>query len=273
MMNVFEAKNYREYVKACLKRDRESGKAGSVKRLARQLKVHSTYISQVVKGKSDFSLDQAHAFCSYEKLSTDQTEFFLDLVCRDRSGTKEAKAHYAERVERRLSELANMKKRWHITGSLTEDQELKYYHSWIPQVVHLYCQLPGNHTIESIAEALGVQIDGISSVVSDLESIGFVERTSTGVVSLRDNVHLGRGSRFTTQNTINWRLKAIADITRSGQLPGIHYSSVVSMSKNAAIEIDKLILKHLDEMRDIIVPSPSEELYSYCLDFYPLIKR
>ena len=57
MMNVFEAKNYRDYVKACLKRDRESGKAGSVKRLARQLKVHSTYISQVVKGKSDFSLD------------------------------------------------------------------------------------------------------------------------------------------------------------------------------------------------------------------------
>lgn len=271
-MNVFEAKTYRDYVKACLKRDRESGKAGSVKRLARQLKVHSTYISQVVKGKSDFSLDQAHSFCSYEQLSLDLTEFFLDLVCRDRSGTKEAKAHYGERVERRLRELADMKKRWDTKG-ITEDQELKYYHSWIPQVVHLYCQLPGSHSIESIASAIGVQADAISTVVTDLEAIGFVERTSTGIVSLRDSVHLGRGSRFTTQNTINWRLKAISDITSSGQLPGIHYSSVVSMSKKAAFEIDKLILKHLDEMRNIVVPSTSEELYSYCLDFYPLVKK
>ena len=272
-MNVFDAKNYREYVRACLKRDRESEKAGSVKRLARHLKVHSTYISQVVKGKSDFSLDQAHSFCSYEKLSSDQTEFFLDLVCRDRSGTKEAKAHYADRVERRVRELADMKKRWHINSSLTADQEQKYYHSWLPQVVHMYCQLPGNHTIETIAVALGVLSDAVTSVVDDLESIGFVERTSGGVVSLRESVHLGRGTRFTSQNTINWRLKAIADITSSGQLPGIHYSSVVSMSKKAASEIDKLILKHLDEMRDIIVPSPSEELYSYCLDFYPLVRK
>lgn len=271
-MNIFEAKTYRDYVKACIKRDRESGKAGAVKRLARFLKIHSTYVSQVIKAKSDFSVDQALGFCIYEKMSTEQTEFFLDLVCRDRSGTKEAQDHYQSRIERRLDELADMKKRWHMSETLTGDQEQKYYHSWLPQVVHLFCQLPGKHTIESISVGLGVQAETVSSVIEDLESIGFVERTASGVTSLRDSVHLGRGSRFAARNTVNWRLKVISDITGSAKLPGIHYSSVVSMSKKAAEDIDKLILKHLDEMRDIIVPSPSEALYSYCLDFYPLVK-
>lgn len=271
-MNIFEAKNYRDYVKACIKRDRDSGKTGSVKRLARFLKIHSTYVSQVIKAKSDFSVDQALGFCIYENLSPEHTEFFLDLVCRDRSGTQEARAHYQARIERRLGELADMKKRWHISESLTEDQEQKYYHSWLPQVVHLYCQLPGKHSIESISAGLGIQTEAVSAVIEDLESIGFVERSAGGVASLRDSVHLGRGSRFTARNTVNWRLKVISDITGTGRLPGIHYSSVVSMSKKASAEIDKLILKHLDEMRDIVVPSPSEALYSYCLDFYPLVK-
>lgn len=270
-MNLYEAKTYREYIKACIARDRDAGKTGAVKRLARVLKVHSTYVSQVIKGKSDFSVDQALGFCLHEKMSPDQTEYFLDLVCRDRAGTKETRTHYQARIDRRLSELADMKKRWQISESLTADQEQKYYHSWLPQVVHLFCQLPGRHTIASIAEKIGVHEGAVLPVVEDLESIGFIERTSEGIKSIRDSVHLGRGSRFTSRNTVNWRLKVISDITSTGQLPGIHYSSVVSMSRKAAEEIDKLILKHLDEMRDVIVPSPSEALYSYCLDFYPLV--
>lgn len=270
-MNVYDAKNYRAYIQACIARDREAGKTGAVKRLARVLKVHSTYVSQVIKGKSDFSVDQALAFCIHEKLSSDQTEYFLDLVCRDRAGTKETRAHYQTRIERRLNEQTDMKKRWQISESLTADQEQKYYHSWLPQAVHLFCQLPGVHSIGSIAQKIGVQEGAVASVVEDLENIGFIERTSDGIKSIRDSVHLGRDSRFTSRNTINWRLKVISDITSTGRLPGIHYSSVVSMSRKAAEEIDQLILKHLDEMRAVIVPSPSEALYSYCLDFYPLV--
>jgi hypothetical protein len=269
-MNVYEAKSYRDFVKASLDGAAPGARRGAVKRLAEFLKVHSTYVSQVTTGKADFSVDQGIRFCAYCGLAADQTEFFLDLLNRDRAATKEAKAHYQMRVDRRLAELTDMKKRWRLADALTGEQELKYYGSWIPQAVHLYCQLPGPHTAASIAAGLRLTEDRVTGVLADLEGLGFVELTARGYRSMRDSVHVGKDSTLISRYHINWRQKAIADFTATPRLPGFHYSSVVSLSEPAAKEIRELILAHIEATRAVIIPAPSEKLFVYCLDFYGL---
>jgi len=269
-MNIYDASDYREVVNdliAGLK-----GKRGTIAKLAIQLKCHSTYVSQVATGKADFSVDQGLRFCSHFQLSPEQSEFFLDLLCRDRAATKEAKAHYQARLDRRLAELANIKKRWKMTETLTAEQELKYYSSWIPQAVHLFCQLPGKHTKESIARSLGLAQERVDRVLADLASLGFVEDALEGYRSLRDSVHLGRDSHLISRYHVNWRLKVINDLTLQGGGPGFHYSAVVSLSEETAREVERLINQHVDAARTAILPSPSERLYVHSLDFYPLIK-
>jgi hypothetical protein len=271
-MSVYQAKTYRDYVRASLAGG-EGGRRGAVKRLAEHLRCHSTYVSQVVSGKADLSVDQAMRFCGYCELPSDQTEYFLDLLQRDRAGTKEARAHFQTRIDRRLAELSDMKKRWQIAETLTAEQELKYYANWIPQAVHLYCQLPGSHTVESIAQALGLGTDKITKVIADLESLGYLGNGPRGWRSLRDTVHLGKDSEITARSHVHWRLKTIAELTERSRLPGTHYSSVITMNDKAAREIDALILQHIDATRSVILPAPSESLYVYCLDFYPLLQR
>ncbi len=129
-MNVYEARTYREFVKACLADARTAGRKGIARQVAAHLKCHSTYISQVCKGKADLSLDQALLFAGYFKLGGEQAEFLLDLLHRDRAGTREAQAHYQGRLDRRLAELSDMKKRWRIAETLSAEQESKYYDSW-----------------------------------------------------------------------------------------------------------------------------------------------
>ncbi len=270
-MNVYEAKTYCAFVLACLDGAREAGKKGAARRLALELKCHSTYVSQVLRGKADLSPDQAVRFCAYFKLGAEQTDFFLDLLARDRAATKETKAHYQKRLDRRLAELSDMKKRWGIAESLTAEQESRYYGSWIPQAVHLYCQLPGPHDAARMATALAVPEERIAKVLRDLAELGFVEKTSAGWVSRRDSVHLGKDSALIGRYHANWRLKTIADLTAQGGAFGTHYSAVVSMSAKTAKELQELILKHLEAARDAIIPSPSEGLYVHSLDFYPLV--
>lgn len=269
-MNVYDAKTYREFVRASLDGGERGARRGAVKKLAHHLKCHSTYVSQVTSGRADFSLDQGARFCSYHKLTADQTEFFLDLLSRDRAATREAKQHYQARVDRRLQELSDMKKRWRITETLTAEQELKYYGTWVPQAVHLLCQLPGLHTADSVARALRLPLEVARQTLADLESLGFVEADLQGYRSIRDTVHLGTDSRMYARNHVNWRLKAIQDMAAGGALPGRHYSSVISMSAETAKEIEALILQHIEKTRDAVLPSPPEQLYVYNLDFYKL---
>lgn len=270
-MNLYEAKTYREFVKACLAQDDK--RRGAVKKLALQLKCHSTYVSQVTKGKADFSNDQAISFCKFYKLSTEQSEFFIDLLSRDRAANKDTKAHFQQRIDRRRHELLDMKKRWQIAASLTAEQENKYYSSWTPQAVHVYCQMPGFHNVQMIARDLKLAESQVTAQLQILEQLGFVESSSKGYYGVRDSVHLGRDSDILGRNHANWRLKAIADITESGALPGTHYSSIISMSAASAERIKNLILKHIDLTRDEIMPSPPEGLYVYNLDFYPLLAQ
>lgn len=270
-MSIYEVKSYRDFVRACLDDERAAGKRGAARRLADELKCHSTYVSQVTSGKADLSVDQGMRLCAYYRLSAEQTEFFLDLLNRDRAGTREAKAHFQMRIDRRLAELADMKKRWKLDATLTAEHELKYYSTWIPQAVHLYCQLPGTHTAQSIAQALDLAVAKVEKVVADLEALGFIGRSAKGLRSLRDSVHLGKDSEFISRVHVSWRLKAVADLTMRARLPGRHYSSVVSMSEKTAREIDRMILAHIETVREIIGPSPAETLHVYNLDFYPLL--
>jgi uncharacterized protein (TIGR02147 family) len=269
-VNIYEARTYRDVVKGALAAEGEAHRRGAVRRLATFLRCHSTYVSQVTKGKADFSVDQATRFCLYARLPDDQAEFFLDLLQRDRAATKEARSHFQGRLDRRVAEQQDMKKRWRVAEALTAEQESKYYAAWIPQAVHLHCQLPGVHTPESLAGSLGITAEQTRRTLADLAVLGLVESTAKGWQSRRDSVHLGKDSPNFVRSHVNWRLKTIADATTGGAMPGTHYSSVISMSEKTAREIDRLILDHLEKTRDAILPSPPERLYVYCLDFYPL---
>ena len=54
---------------------------------------------------------------------------------------------------------------------------------------------------------------------------------------------------------------------------GVNYSSIVSLSKETAREIQELIIQHLETARSKIILSEPEALYMYNIDFYSLIPR
>ena len=77
-MNLYGADNYIEYLKAALTND---GKRGGAKQaLAKYLRCQSSFVSQVLTGRSHFSLEHAVAISDFLKHSDDEREFFLLLV-------------------------------------------------------------------------------------------------------------------------------------------------------------------------------------------------
>jgi len=268
-MDIFLAPGYREFISDIIRIENEKS-WGAVKRLAEVLKCHSTYISQIVKGKSHLSTEQAIAFCSYLDFSRGATDHFLDLLNRDKSGTAESRTYFQDRIERRLAEHSNLKQRLSVTEGLTLDQEARYYNGWLPQVVHICSQLPGAQTLEAIAAILKIERLKIAEVLSELEAIGIIEITDGVIRCLRTSVYIGKDSPFCSQFHMSWRLRTLNEMATTTKLKGVHYSSVLTMSTATAEAVQELIVQHLSATRELVLPSPSDHIYSYCLDFYPI---
>jgi plasmid maintenance system antidote protein VapI len=270
-MLVYEAQTYRHFVSACLG-DESSREWGAVKKLAAALKCHSTYVSQILSEKAHLSTEQAVMFCRYFHIDLDASEFFLDLVARDKAGNDDTRRHFQQRLDRRLGERLSLKNRLRIDDALTAEHEGRYYDGWLPQAVHICCQLPGSHSAKSLAQTLKAEVGKVESILKDLEAIGLVEKSPSGLKSLKDSVHLAKDSPNNSRFHTNWRLKTTAELMTTARMPGAHYSSVISISAAAVAELQELILRHLEACRAIIVPAPAEQVYVHCIDFYALAR-
>ncbi len=54
----------------------------------------------------------------------------------------------------------------------------------------------------------------------------------------------------------------------SGQLENLHYSSVISLSKQDVQQIREILIKTIERIKPIIQRSPEETLYGFSMDFF-----
>lgn len=269
--DVFKCSAYRDAVEQWLSHPQGGRPRGAIKALADVLKCHPTFIAHVLNGKADFSNEQALRFCRHFALTGDETDFFLDLLNRDRAGDTETRAYFQERLKFRLEERQNLQRRLRVQDALTSDQEAVYFKSWLTQAVHMSTLLPGPHTVASLAARLGAQLPAVEETVKNLVDMGFLQWEKGSLTCVRLMFHLGRSSPWIAKSHYNWRLKTAQTMMETpGSLPGVHYSSVFTLSEETVQEVRELILRHVEEARERIAPSPSERVYVYCIDFYPL---
>src|SRR4051812_42726625 len=94
LKSVFEYQAYKPYLHDLV---RSKGR-GEKSKIARVLRCHVAYVSQVLKGSAQFSLEQADVLSTYLGHSDDEVEYFNLLVSHARSGS----ASLSERLERKI---------------------------------------------------------------------------------------------------------------------------------------------------------------------------
>jgi plasmid maintenance system antidote protein VapI len=271
-MDIYAARGYREFVSESIRP--ETGRSwGSVKKLADVLKCHSTYVSQIIKGKADMSVEQAIAFCQHIKLNGPGTEHFLDLVNLEKAGSKQSRDYFQQRIDRRLADRIDLKRRLTVTDELKLDHQVRYYNGYLPQLVHICTQVPGGDRAETIAAMLRLDLKTVTDVLAELVDIGLLEILDGKVCCLQPSVYIGKDSPMVGRFHANWRAHTMNALNLSVKLNGTHYSSVLTMSAETAKAVRELVIQHVQETRDLILPSPSDHVYAFCLDFYPITEN
>ena len=263
MRSVFEYETYKSYLND---RAKAAGR-GEKSRIARHVRCHVAYVSQVLGGHADFSLEQADALNAYCGHAEEEGDFFLLLVSRDRAGTAALREHFAKRIRRTLRDRLELANRLRHKRTLEVDRQAIYYSAWYYGAIHLLISIPGYRTAGAIAEHLRLPLAQVGRVLDFLVSSGLAERRGeeygTGEVTL----HLANDSPWIARHHSNWRIRATQAVD-TPDLRNFHYTSVISMAEKDVPAVRLAMIEAVERIRAIVKASPEEQVFCYALDFF-----
>jgi uncharacterized protein (TIGR02147 family) len=266
MASIFEYSDYRKALQFLIKTF--PGKQhGLQTRLAGFIGCQQAYVSRVLCGNAELSQEQALAASQFFNLDSLEQEYFLNLVCLNRAGSADLRRFYEKKRSEILNRKLEIKSRIKQSGELSAEVRTAYYGEWLYAAAHMATAVPSLATPPAMASRFGVSEQRMREVLEFLEQAGLIEKKGSRYFGKVASIHLGRESALVRAHHTNWRLKALEALSKKSP-NALNYSSVVSCGLDDSVRIREILLKALQDIRDVVRESPSEQLYCYNLDFF-----
>lgn len=267
-MDLFECQDYRKYIEWQLKSGTLPGR-GSRTRLAEGAGCQIAYVSQVLRGDYDFSLEQGERINRFFGHSPEESHFFMLLLLRARAGSEDLRRYFDAQIHEALEKRLVLKHRLKVSNDLSPENQTIYYSRWYYAAIHICLTIPGMGTKPAIAKRLRLPIKIVNQALGFLVSAGLATTKGEEYQPGNVRIHLGNNSPNVIKHHTNWRMRAVEALDREEDR-SLHYSSVVSLSTADLLKIKARLIAEIEKTKAIIRDSPGEELCGFSLDLFPL---
>jgi uncharacterized protein (TIGR02147 family) len=243
-------------------------------KLSRHLGVRPSFISQLTAGKNQLTLEQALKVALFFHLNQKQTDYWLDLVSLERSGTHELKGYLERRAERSRNALNRINDRLRAQTSdsaMNKDEQARYYSSWLFGAVHILTTIPEYQSAASISKRLRISDEDLKPVLRFLKECGLIAISPNGTCKATlKRMHLDSESPWILSHHAHWRARAVDSLNRQPNRRGIHFSSAMTLSREDASRIREELLKMLQSIEARLPASAEEECMVLNLDWFSI---
>lgn len=266
-VDIFDCNDYKQYLRSKVGGPKQ--KKGVKSAMARALGCQPTYISHVLNGHANLSLEQAETLNTFFAHTKEEGQIFLLMVLRDRAGTHTLKAHFQEQIAQILANRMVLSKRLGQRNVLSEENRAIFYSAWYFLAVQIGLTIPHWRNHEVLAKNLGLPMARTADVLQFLCEAGLVKKAGSQFHPTETQIRLGKDSHHILKHHSNWRIKAMESLENE-ELHDLHYSGVVSLSAADVSRVKNLLLDQLKENLKIIGASKEERLYAMNIDFFNL---
>ena len=267
-MRIWDFTDYRAYLSARL--GPEGARTGQRKKLAAAIPVHTTFISQVLGGKTDFSLEQAEAINTFLQHTDDEGEFLILLILKDRASNPKLKKRFQTKIQQMRDMRLNIKTRLETTDSIAAVDREKFYSSTIYGIIHVLVSIPKFRSIDALVNATKMPRSRVQEIVDFMIRIGVLKHENGNISSGTNHIHLANDSELILKHHTNWRLHTISNLQFLDR-EDLHYSACLSLSPEDAFKIKESLLANLKKNAETVSKSKEEVPYVMCFDFYKLL--
>jgi uncharacterized protein (TIGR02147 family) len=268
---IFSILSYKEFLAQKLSSP-DAGR-GAHAAMAKAAGCQSAYLSQVLHSKVQLTPDHAFALCNWWRLDADETSYFMNLVHLERAAKPELRSYYEQALEEMRRKKADLAGRFQKAEKLESVHATKYYSDWLYAVLHVMVgtlpHLDRDPHLKETARRLGLAEETVLKALQELKYMGVLTRTEKGWHSLNADLHLPKGSPLQYMNHVLWRLKSV-DAARSQKDQSLHFSAVYSLSAQDAQKIRELVVRLIEESRQIVAKSPEEKVVAMLCDYFYL---
>jgi uncharacterized protein (TIGR02147 family) len=212
-------------------------------------------------------LEQADLINQFFGHLKDESNYFLLMVQKDRSGTTSLRHHFESQMETILQNRKKLTERLGKKNELSMEDHARYYSSWHFAAIHIALTIPELQNAKALADHFRLPIKKVNSALEFLSSVGLAKKNGENYRTGTNEIRIGADSPNITKHHTNFRQYAIDALDREGP-DDLHYSAVVSLSKKDAEKIKDRILENLRNEISFIKNSKEEDLYIYNIDFF-----
>jgi uncharacterized protein (TIGR02147 family) len=256
---------------------------GHLALMAKAAGCQAAYLSQVLRGKANLTTEHIHRLCGFWKLNETETDYVLFLHHAARAGNADLQAFYLRKAQRIREEHGTLAKAVGAASApaFSEEDRTLYYSSWLYAAIHMLVSIPHFQTAASISQRLGLPLQRVDDVLSDLCRMGLVTANGKSFRVVQNNLHIDQRHPLHKTNHINWRshcsqnIQNNAEGTASRPQMGtldLHYTAVHTLSRNDVSKIRDILLDAIRLTRDVVGPSPEEDAVVVLIDCYRLQK-
>ena len=264
--SIYEYKSYKQLVLDWIDKTPNHGR-GQRKLIAEAIGCQNPFITHVLSGDYHFSPEQAESCARYMGLNDADTEFFILLVLKERSGTKALENLFGKQISLRCEQHSVLKKRLNIKETMTLEDQMIYYSSWHYAAIHIALMIPELQNVNNLARYFNIPLSRILSILQFLNDCNLIEKKGSSYKITKSVLHLENDSPILTQHHTHWRLRAIEAIQTPKQ-DNLHYSGVMSLSKDDYEWVRERLASMLEEVVERLIPSKDEKLATLAFDFF-----
>ncbi len=268
LLNIFDYSDYRIFVKDWLSEAKKT-KFANLSSLAECAQVHTTFMSHVLSGIKNLSLEQAIPIAHKMSLSRLERDYFLCLIQLDRAGTVALKEYWKDQKKIIENEKNKMSSRVGEHHELDDQQRAIFYSSWIYVAIFVATSVNDGSTLSEISEHFKISLEKTEEILNFLVKTG-VCYFENGLFKMGKTViHVPDESPFVVKHHMNWRVKAMERLDhRSKQ--DVFFTSPMSLSKADRKKVRELFAHTIQQALKICKDSPAEEVICLNVDLFSL---
>lgn len=265
-MNIFEFESYKEFVKKSIQEMPKGGR-GQYRRLAQQLKISTTLVSQIFNGDKSLTWEHASDLADYFSLSEDETDYLFLLVQQERAATLRLRQKLQRRVEKSREHAKKLENRLNKDVSLSEKVRLHFYSDWSFSGIRMLTATEQGGSVDAIAQRLRLPSNVVKKVVAFLLENGLCVMQEGRLAVGPRRTHLGADSPLVNRHHQNWRLLSSQTMCRFNP-SDLFYTAPMSLSEETAQRIRRELPSFIEKINKWVYLSPSEVVRCLNIDWF-----
>ena len=266
MISLYNYTEYRPYIRDRFAQMPKEG-YGQALRLAGFLGVHTTYMSQIMKGTKSFSLEQAAKASEFFGHNEAESDYFLGLVELDKAGSDPLKKIILGRLEKQKNQASELIKRLKASAVFDEQAKARFYSDWSYSAVRQLIAIDGFQDPDAIALRLNLPLKNVNSIISFLLIHGLCKEVGGKLVLGPTSTHLESSSPWVGSHHRNWRARGMETFAQDSAAK-LYYSCPMTISKEDALKVREQIITFLESLDPLIEKSTSEEFFCLNIDWF-----